>query len=44
MRKGTRRRTHKKHEEEVVEVKGEKPSPVYDLDELKVIWEGREEV
>lgn len=44
LRKGTRRRTHKKYEEEVVEVKGEKHSPVYDLDELKVIWEGREEV
>ena len=44
LRKGTRRRTHKKYEEEVVEVKDEKPSPVYDLDELKVIWQDREEV
>ena len=43
-RKSDRKRTRKKYDNDTMEVKDEKPSPVFDLDELKVMWEGREEV
>ena len=43
-RKSDRKRTRKKYDNDTVEVRDEKPSPVFDLDELKDMWEGREEV